>query len=132
MIVEQSGQLRRLKANNQMRTIIQTSQFRYRGEDRLDITSKTRDPFGQLFAPPWGLVQNYKSGYLPKQLYKERYQSLLERNLRDRSDDFDQLLKRERIVLVCFCPPGDFCHRLLAANFLQCLGAWYKGEIQPR
>lgn len=115
-----------------MRTVIQTSQFRYRGEDRLDITSKTQDPVGKLFAPPWGLVQNYRSGYMPEGLYRGKYRAILERNLHLHSADFDELLTRERIVLVCFCPPGDFCHRLLAANFLQCLGAWYKGEIQPR
>lgn len=37
-----------------------TAQYRYSGNDRLDITVKGNDPIGKIFAPTWEMVRLYK------------------------------------------------------------------------
>lgn len=38
------------------------------------------------------------------------------------------LLTRPSITFVCFCASGDFCHRLLLADYFTKIGAVYMGE----
>ncbi len=40
------------------------------------------------------------------------------------------LLARERVVLTCYCPDVDRCHRGLLAGILAKLGAKRGGELQ--
>ena len=39
------------------------------------------------------------------------------------------LLARRRVVLMCFCPSPERCHRSLVANALVKCGARYRGEL---
>ena len=110
---------------------IWTAQYRYAGPDRLDITVKGQDPLGKHFAPTWNIVMGHKRGELSDEEYTEIYHGLMVASYRNHRDAWEELLKRERIVLVCFCRPGKFCHRYLLASYLEKLGAEYKGEIRP-
>lgn len=108
---------------------VYTSQYRYFGEDRLDITVKTSDG---TFAPTWEMVKKYKSGEMSDEEYTRRYLLLMQKSFIENRDKWEELLSRERLTLVCFCPKGRFCHRRILANILvKIFGAEYKGEIEP-
>lgn len=103
-----------------------TSQIRYSGPDRLDITIKS----GELtFAPTWDMVMGYKSGKLTEEAYTKAYYSMMRASYRANRARWDELLSQPRVVLVCYCKAGAFCHRTLLANILVKLGASYGGEI---
>jgi ribA/ribD-fused uncharacterized protein len=107
-----------------------TAQYRYPGPYRLDITVKGGDPFGKLFAPTWNMVSTYmKSGKTDndKQNYIKKYHELVLNIIN--TEDWSKLLNMQHVVLVCFCPPGEFCHRHLLVYYLQKYGANYNGEI---
>ncbi|HEC63887.1 MAG TPA: hypothetical protein ENI23_01180 [bacterium] len=109
-----------------------TAQFQYSGSDRLDITVKGQDPLGRYFAPSWYLVNEFKYRGLSKSKYKETYLLLMIKSREKHSQEWKELLARDKVTLVCFCKAGTFCHRLLLANFLEELGAVYKGERRLR
>jgi len=107
-----------------------TAQYRYPGPHRLDITVKGQDPFGKLFAPTWDMVSTYmKSGKTDgdKQNYIKKYHELIMGVTN--TEAWNKLLNMQYVVLVCFCPPGEFCHRHLLTYYLQKYGAKYNGEI---
>lgn len=112
-----------------MITEIYTSQYKYNGPDRLDITVKGQDPLGKWFAPTWNMVKGLKNDSISEKEYIEQYYSIL-------SDIpthiLQELCKRDRITLVCFCKAGTFCHRVLLAKWLE-VSSWhqfiYKEEI---
>ena len=106
-----------------------TSQYRYNGPDRLDITVKGQDPIGKYFAPTWKMVIKSKKGILSKDDYKDQYIALMRKSLKKHKHIWKEVLSRKRVVLVCFCEPKTFCHRLILAQIFETLGAVYKGEI---
>ena len=108
---------------------IYTSQYRYSGEDRLDITVKGQDPVGKLFAPTWDMVIGTKKGTLTKKEYTKQYIDIITNVLLTKQDVVRTVLNRPRITFVCFCPAGAFCHRYLLAHAFVSMGAVYKGEI---
>lgn len=106
-----------------------TSQYRYSGPHRLDITVKGKDPVGKVFAPTWNMVTRYKADSNDEEYIKE-FHKLILASFELYSDVWlEDLLKRKYVVLVCFCPAGAFCHRTLVADYLTQLGAEYIGEI---
>lgn len=105
---------------------VYTSQYSYRGEDRLDTTVKTSD---KLFAPTWDMVMRHKNGTLSDEEYREKYMSLMRRSFVNQREKWDDLLQKERVTFVCFCRKENFCHRLLLAEIFERLGAEYKGKI---
>lgn len=105
---------------------ISTSQFRYVGSDRLDITFKTGD---KTFAPTKELVYGYKYHGLSEDAYKSQYIQLMTKSYIDNRFRWDQILMMDTIVFVCYCPPNMFCPRLLLAQLFTQLGAEYCGEI---
>lgn len=108
-----------------------TAQYRYSGPNRLDITVKGKDQRGKVFAPTWGMVMQYKrTGNRTE--YCLQYHKLMLNSYHKNRNIWEQLLKQDQVVLVCFCRSGDFCHRVLLANYLQQLGAVYEGEIYGR
>ncbi len=104
---------------------IWTAQYRYSGPDRLDITAGG----GTAFAPSWGLVREYKGGYISEKEYEKKYRRAMARSFRERKKEWAEVLQRDRVVLVCFCPHGAFCHRVLLAQILERRGGHYCGEI---
>jgi len=105
---------------------IYTSQYKYNGINRFDITVKTGV---KTFAPTWEIVMGYKSNSITKEQYTEKYIIKMRQSYKNNRDLWEWLLKQKEVVLVCFCKSGDFCHRVLLANILVKLGAKYLGEI---
>ena len=108
-------------------TIIRTARYDYGGGDRLDITVKGDDDTGKILAPTWEMVRGVKNGTMSHNEYTKRYTDILF-NVPD--GYVTELLKRSSITLVCFCKPYTFCHRYLAAIFLDIKGGVYMGEVQ--
>jgi len=102
-----------------------TTQYSYKGPDRLDVTVKTGI---KAFAPTWEMVLGYKSGILSKQKYEEQYIALLTRSWKENRAEWEKLLRMSEVTLVCFCKPGNFCHRVLLATVMEKCGFVYKGE----
>jgi len=107
---------------------VYSSNYRYNGADRLDVTMKTNNSLGKALNPgSWDLVMGYKNGKISEEQYIEKY---IKRLNEAHPIVWDELGKYSRVTLVCFCRPGDFCHRVLLAKYLEeKLGANYRGEI---
>jgi len=108
---------------------IYTSTYRYKGPNRLDITVKGQDPTGSVFAPTWTIVRMFKEGKITWEQYKDRYHKLMFKSYGTNRQIWEEVLMRDEIVLVCFCPNYNRCHRVILAEILMSLGAVYKGEI---
>jgi hypothetical protein len=113
---------------------IYTAQYRYSGEDRLDITVKGNSFPGKVLAPSWAMVRGLQAGTLNQWDYTIAYYSKIVLRMY-RAGDADQkaldeiLTDRNELTLVCFCKIGDFCHRVLAARMLEEMGyGKYIGE----
>lgn len=108
---------------------IYTSNIKYtKGDkDRYDITVKSGDT---VFSPTWEMLIKIKSGEMSKEEYKKQYIELMRKSKNENQEKWRQLIERERVVLVCYCPAGVFCHRVLLAKMLEKSGVGeYKGEI---
>jgi len=117
---------------------IYTAQYRYSGADRLDITVKGSVYPGNVLAPTWQMVQAIKAGKMTEWDYSVKYfANIVNRMYQpgragelDRSA-IDNIANRQQTTLVCFCPSGQFCHRILAARMLEGMGfGKYIGERQ--
>jgi len=104
--------------------MIYTAQYRYPGQDRLDITVKGNCPAGKLYAPTWDMVNRIKSGLLTEEGYTQEYYDLLIRRWKKSETNrqemltFVKMITDRDITVVCFCPRGAFCHRHLLVRFL--------------
>lgn len=111
---------------------IWTAQYKYSGKDRIDITVKSAIYPWNVFAPTWEMVMEYKrtGGTMEAQnVYIEKYNVIINKAFELHSQQLADLLETDRtITLVCFCRPGDFCHRVLLARHFESLGAVYYGE----
>jgi len=112
---------------------IYTAQYRYKGDDRLDITVKGGDDIGKTFAPTWEMVNKYKAGTMSEEYYTDLYQNLMNSRWEEQKKyyktTFDMVAKgKGTVTLVCFCPSGAFCHRVILAEGLDNLGGNYLGE----
>lgn len=108
---------------------VYTSQYSYRGEDRLDTTVKTSD---KIFAPTWDMVMRHKNGSISDEEYTKKYYNLMRQSYIKHKNKWDELLSKEKVTLVCFCKAGKFCHRLILKDMLVKLGAEYRGEVSPK
>jgi hypothetical protein len=115
---------------------IYTAHYRYSGADRLDITVKGGTPPGSVLAPTWDMVKEYKAGTMDQWDYTIKYFSLIVQRMHTGKDELRYLLdnivtNHQQLTLVCFCPKGQFCHRILAARMLENMGyGRYIGEWQ--
>lgn len=66
--------------------------------------------------PGWQLVQDYKSGKITSKEYTERYIKYVLIKL-----DPQQVYYRlgQDAILLCWEKPGNFCHRLIVADWLE-------------
>ena len=106
-----------------------TSQFRYSDQYRCDITYKTKDPIGKLFAPTSKLVFTYKNKEIDDEEYTKQYYTLMRNSYRNNKQQWQNVLNQQRFVFVCYCNSKSFCHRKLLTDILIKLGAEYDGEI---
>jgi len=115
---------------------VHTARISYGGPDRLDITRGSGSE-GLVFAPSWALLTMAKmmakrgqaaadaawSEYVPTYLAEMSYSQ------RHHQEHWLALLRRPRVVLVCYCPSRERCHRGLLASLLAGLGAVDEGEL---
>jgi len=105
-----------------------TAQYKYAGDDRLDITVKGKDPIGRCFAPTWKMVMGSKERKISWDEYKQMYRELMQKSYQENLGIWNDILGRDEVTLVCFCASGTDCHRYLLAGYLEKLGAEYMGE----
>lgn len=86
----------------------------------LDVTRKSGMP---TLAPPWELVRNYKAGRIDEAAYERVYRRLMEQSQVEHFVVWDGLLEEgvdgKVLCLLCYCPRGAFCHRLVLAQILR-------------
>jgi hypothetical protein len=117
---------------------IYTAHYRYSGDDRLDITVKGNTYPGNVLAPTWEMVKDYKAGKIDQWLYATQYFGHVVSRVSNLGMDgrvmraaLNNITERQQVTLVCFCPAGDFCHRIIAARMLETIcDATYVGEWQ--
>ena len=85
------------------------------GYEMIDITvgSNPEHPL----APTWELVNGYRRGLLTEENYTVQYAELLLERWTE-VDGFLGHIAGMDVALGCYCRPGDFCHRLLVADWM--------------
>jgi hypothetical protein len=61
--------------------------------------------------------------------YAPAYESEMRASYRMYRAEWEALLERKRVVLVCYCTDANHCHRTLLARILWKLGAHVRGEL---
>jgi len=91
--------------------------------DMIDITIKSAStPEGRILAPLWPMVTAHKEGKLSDAGYTEKYKTLLRERYTTDKAAFLDILRRNRVVLCCYCSTkSDFCHRHLAVDILEAI-----------
>ena len=115
---------------------IYTAHYRYSGDDRLDITVKGNTYPGNVLAPTWEMVKGFQAGKITQWDYTTQYfghvvsrVSSLGPEGRVMRAALNNITERKQVTLVCFCPSGNFCHRIIAARMLETIcGGKYIGE----
>lgn len=89
-----------------------------------------------LLAPEWAMVMGIKKGGgLSEEDYTAQYNELMRNRYLEDKTFLNYLFEKERIVLLCYCKAGDFCHRHLLVKILLALSdkfhydATYCGEL---
>ncbi len=116
------------KPNKDGKLLVYTSQYRYSGDRRLDITAGRGS---DLFRPDWEQVSAFKAGNMTEKEYEKYYHEKMKHTYRKGREGWERLLKCDWVVLVCYCKAHTFCHRYLLADYLEKCGAKYEGEIPP-
>lgn len=110
--------------------MLYTAQYRYPGQDRLDITVKGNNVDGKLYAPTWDIVMGVKNGTITEEEYTRRYYDMLSNKHNNDVEAAKQTINLVKMVmgsenmperditLVCFCPANAFCHRHLLVKWL--------------
>jgi uncharacterized protein YeaO (DUF488 family) len=87
----------------------------------LDITAKTGK---SAFAPHWSDLMAYKRDEIDWEEYERRYRLRMQESEQEYPDEWAMLLQLpERVALVCYCAPGQKCHRYV---FREILVEYYK------
>jgi uncharacterized protein YeaO (DUF488 family) len=110
---------------------IHTARISYAGTDKLDVTRASAGPEGIAFAPSKRLLAAGKDG-LPFEEYAKRYRDEMRALWIERRFVFEALLRRPRVVLVCYCTDPELCHRTLLAGFLAAAGTRLGVEVALR
>lgn len=76
----------------------------------------------KTFAPTWDILMEYKNSEQTDkdwERYTEKYLKKIEDSLKTHGSDWRALLKKEVVVLGCYCSNPARCHRTLLANFIK-------------
>ncbi len=88
-----------------------------RGIRVVDTTVKTSD---RLFSPTWALVLGYKNGEISEEDYARQYRQMMRESWMRHRVRWEEVLRSEEwMALACYCPAGEFCHRLLLKDIFQ-------------
>ena len=110
--------------------MLYTAQYRYPGNDRLDITVKGNNIAGKIYAPTWEMVNDWKKDTLSNDGYTAMYYELLIDRFHNMKDFKESTFRMINILcgtndmperdftVVCFCPADSFCHRHLFVNWM--------------
>lgn len=94
----------------------------------LDVTFKSGD---KRFAPDADLLYRYKDGTVSDEQYTERYIELMDTRYAEDPGMLSVITEHESLCLMCYCAPGQFCHRHLLTKWLaQHIKVSYRGEIR--
>ena len=117
----------------------------WRDPDWLDVTRKGNDAIGnkghrgvgRIFAPSMKLLGPYLAKRYRDELteadwaaYVREYETEMRRSYRTWAADWKAVLGWQRVVLVCFCPDAERCHRTVLAGILGRCGATVGGELR--
>ena len=75
---------------------IYTAQYKYTGDDRLDITVKGKDPIGRFFCAHLENGHGIKEGIIPWDEYKQMYRKLMQKSYRENLGAWNDILGRMR------------------------------------
>ncbi len=109
-----------------------TSRITNPDPDRLDITASTASPVGRYFAPDWSEVKAYLDGprdAAAEHKYELAYHAKMLASYERNPKVWMEVLAMKRVILVCYCKAGAFCHRKLLAKYLVALGMEDGSEI---
>lgn len=114
-----------------------TARISYAGADRVNVTRKSAGADGLAFAPSWRIVTPMVKLRREKgpaaveyvwPFYAAVYRAEMRLSYREHRREWNALLARSEVTLVCYCIDPAFCHRTLLAEILGKLGATYCGE----
>jgi hypothetical protein len=104
--------------------MIYTSSFRLSGRHPLAvaISNGTRgyEPIRkyQPLVPPWSLVKDSRAGVIDTQAFNREYLRQLSK-LDPRRVELELVDGKPDVILLCWEAPGEYCHRRLAAHWLE-------------
>jgi uncharacterized protein YeaO (DUF488 family) len=76
-------------------------------------------------------VLDYKNGIITEEEYTKVYFQIINSAYNMAIENaFKVLLAKNKLVLLCYCKAGEFCHRILLKDELVKQGAEYMGEIR--
>jgi hypothetical protein len=128
---------------------VYTAQLASRDPDRFDITRKSGDVDGIVFAPSWAILRPALEARRAESdaatevgralavqrnddawaVYVPAYLAEMRVSYRRHRAAWETLRARPRVVLVCYCVDPERCHRTLLAGILAKLGAEVRGEL---
>lgn len=109
---------------------IYTADYGYVGEDCYDVSFQGGH---FMFTPSKKLLLDFRLNRISIQDFKEQYFDHLEGSFIQHQYTWDEMLERERIVLVCSCnADGDSCHRHFLIQFLKQFGAKFAGKLKGK
>lgn len=108
---------------------VYTARMRYGGTDRFDITVKSGH---KAFAPSWDIVMGVKNGTVTEKQYLDRYITMMHNSFMNNRSAWVELLSKDIVTLVCFCPRGTFCHRYALVDILIVFGRELGVEVVYR
>lgn len=101
----------------------------------LDVTVKSGD---KAFAPTWDFLMAYKNSAKDVRAendYTHHFLAHMRESFKRNTAHWRAVLERESLCLLCYCPAGAFCHRLILVDIYekQCkhwgIPFTYGGEI---
>jgi len=111
--------------------IIYTAHTAYLAEDRLDISTTSKSPFGVVFAPNPDIERMPRPLRTPDtawESYASAYRTRMRHVFKHQSAAFNKLLDRDETTLVCTCLAPSRCHRSLLESYLGDCGMDVRGE----
>ena len=106
------------------------------GVEVFNITVKNGN---RHFAPTWKLLKSYKESPRGEDdivAYKKEYRKLMNISVRRFTEEWEELCSRDILVIGCYCPDGDFCHRYELVKYLEIFAKYknipfeYAGELK--
>lgn len=107
---------------------IYTADYGYAGADCFDVSFQGGH---FMLTPSKKMLLDFRLGRINALEFNEQYFNQLEASFIQHQYTWDEMLNRERIVLVCSCNADDgSCHRHALIEFLKQFGVKYAGKLK--